>query len=204
MRSRSAAKVTTEIDAEQAARDIVEANAKPKKTYQFRHAQARTTKDAELRDDLVDIVETVFIENMKESWDRIKAAIQPIGNRRSEHGILAKKLDHARAISYEAHCLYATAKREYDRWELENEVTNAAMWNEASRAVEQERVDKVRTKPITDGDVRAKIMTLHPDEYIAQETKRKAVKLTVENLTHLVKEANDVVDDYRALLTKLR
>ncbi len=83
----------TAVVAEQAAHDLVSANpGKPKKTYNFRSAQARTSKDKELRDDLADIVETVFIENMHASWQRIKASIQPIGTRRSEHGILAVSL----------------------------------------------------------------------------------------------------------------
>lgn len=184
-----------------------EPKAEPKaerKTYDFRSAHARTSKDAELRDDLAQIVETVWVEDMAASWKSIKAALQPIGVRRSEHGILAKKLDEARALSYEAHRLYVTAQREYDRWELENEVVNSAMWNEATAALEQERADKARSKPITDTDVRSKIMTLHPDEYIAQETKRRAVKLTVTNMSQLVKEANEVVEDYRILLAKLR
>jgi hypothetical protein len=182
----------------------IETEKPPRKTYNFKSAHARTSKDAELRDDLVQIVETVWVEDMNASWKRIKAALQPIGTRRSEHGILAKKLDEARALSYEAHCLYVTAQREFDRWELENEVVNAAMWNEATAKLEQERADKARSKPMTDTDVRSKIMTLHPDEYIAQETKRRAVKLTVTNMSQLVKEANEVVEDYRILLAKLR
>ncbi len=42
------------------------------------------------------------------------------------------------------------------------------------------------------------------DEYIGQETRRKAVKLTIENMTYLLKQVGDKVEDVRALLAKLR
>lgn len=177
--------------------------AKSPKRYDFKSAHARTDKDAELRPDLVDIVETVWVENMSESWKRIKASLH-VGPRRSEIGILMKKLDEARKLSYEAHCLYVTAQREYDRWELENEVVFSAFWNQASRELEAERADKTRSKNITDQDIRSKVMTMAPDEFIAQETKRKAVKLTVANMTQLSKEANEHVEDIRVMLAKLK
>lgn len=175
----------------------------PKKTYEFRTAHARRASDVDLRSDLVNIVEMVWIEDMFAAWQQIKASLV-IGPRRSEHGILTKKLDEARSLSYEAHRLYVTAKREYDRWELENQATNSALWNAATRELEAERKEGSRSKPLTDKDVTAKVMTLHPDEYIAQETKRNAVKLAVENMTSLVKEANEHVEDIRILLAKLR
>lgn len=206
MRKRSEAQAPTEERDEDPVRAYVAEAAADKpvrKRYDFKSAHARTDKDAELRDDLINIVETVWVDDMHAAWKAIKASLH-IGPRRSEHGILTKKLDEARVLSYEAHRLYVTAKREADRWELENEVVFSAMWSEATRVIEQERVDKIRSKPITDTDVRARIMTLHPNEYIAQETKRKAVKLTVDNMVHLVKEANDHVEDVRAMLNKLR
>ena len=172
-----------------------------KKAYDFKSANAR--KESHLRPDLAAIVETVWVEDMNKLWKRIKAAL-PIGERRSEHGFLVKRLDEFRVLSYEAHNLYVTAVREEHRWELENEVTNSAMWNEASRELETEKNDKIRTKAITEADVRAKIMALHPDEFMAQETKRKALKLTVVDLTYLVKVVNEACEDTRVMLAKLR
>lgn len=172
-----------------------------KKAYDFKSANAR--KESHLRPDLAAIVETVWVEDMNKLWKRIKAAL-PIGERRSEHGFLVKRLDEFRVLSYEAHNLYATAKREEHRWDLENEVVFSAMWNEASRELQGEKEDKTRSKNITDSDIRSKIMTLHPVEYVAQETKRKALKLTVEDLTYLVKVVNEACEDTRVMLAKLR
>lgn len=178
-----------------------EAEAPKRKTYDFKSANAR--KESHLRDDLAQIVETVWVDDMHKLWKRIKAAL-PLGERRSEHGFLVKMLDEFRVLSYEAHNLYATAKREEHRWELENEVVFSALWNEASRALEAEKEDKTRSKAITEQDVRAKINTLHPEEYVAQETKRKALKVTIEDLTYLVKVVNERCEDIRVMLAKLR
>ena len=172
-----------------------------RRAYDFKSVNAR--KESHLRPDLAAIVETGWVEDMNKLWKCIKAAL-PIGERRSEHGFLVKRLDEFRVLSYEAHNLYVTAKREEHRWELENEVTNAAMWNEASRELETEKSDKLRSKAITEADVRAKIMVLHPDEFVAQETRRKALKLTVEDLTYLVKVVAEGCEDTRVMLAKLR
>lgn len=176
--------------------------APPPKKYAFPSAQ-KPGRDPDLREDLRQIVETHWIEDMHGSWLRIRGALK-VGEKRSHHGHLHTALDNARELANEAHALFVTAKLEAKRWENANEVTHGAMWAEASRALEYERETKVRSKAITDTDVRAKVATLYPDEWNAQELDREKVKLTVDRMSDLAKQANEKVEDIRTMLSKLR
>lgn len=194
-RSEAKPKDDTLIDAKE------KADGPPIKRYDFPSANA--AKKTDIRPDLAKIVETVWIGNMHDAWMAIRKSLQ-VGEKRSEHGFLTRALDEARTLSYDAHRLYVTAKKEFERWELENEVVNGAMWLKATRELQAEKDAKERNKTITDADVRAKCSTLYPDEYAAQEQKRRAVKLTVDSMAQLSKDANEHVEDLRVMLSKLR
>lgn len=173
----------------------------PKK-YAFPTAQ-KAGSDPDLRADLRQIVETHWVEDMNASWQRIRAALK-VGVNRSKHGHLHKALDVARDLSQEAHGLWMTAKLEGRRWENANEVTHGKMWNEATRALQHEKDQGLRSKQITDADVRAKVATLYPDEFAAQEFDREKIKLTVDRMGALAKDASEKCEDLRVMLAKLR
>lgn len=175
---------------------------RPKVTFEFPKLQ-QTRGLKPLRGDLDQIVETVWVEDMYETWKRIKASLR-VGERRSEHGFLQRALDNARKLSYDAHRLFITSKMELERWELDNEVVFSAMWNDAMKSLQMEKDTGLRSKQITDADVRARVATLYPDEWSAQEKKRKRIKLTVDNISQLSKEANEHCSDLQVMLSKLR
>lgn len=177
-------------------------NEKPPGGYKFPVAQ-RSTGEAKLRPDLRQIVETHWVEDMNASWIRIRGMLK-VGEKRSNHGHLHRALDDARDLAYEAHGLAVTAKLERHRWEAANELTHAAMWSEATRAIQHEKDTGQRSKQITDTDVRARAALIFPDEWSAQEHDREKVKLTVERMERLAKDASEKCEDLRVMLSKLR
>lgn len=170
--------------------------------YEFGSVHRRG-KERALRPDLERIVEHVFVDKLDERWQRIKRSLR-VGDQRSEHGALHKALDDARQYSYEAHRLYVTARLERESWEAENEVVFGAMWLAATQALQHEKDTKERSKAITEQDVRAKAAVLFPAEWPALEKRRLAVKLAVENMSQLCKDASDHCEDLRTMLGKLR
>jgi hypothetical protein len=174
----------------------------PPDGYKFPSTQ-RPGKGSELRGDLRKIVETHWIDDMNAVWIRIRAKLR-IGENRSDHAHLHRALDDMREASSDAHGLWLTAKSEAKRWEMANDVTFAAMWHEATRALQHEKDTGIRAKAITDTDARAKAATLYPDEWAAQEYERERVKLTVDRMQGLSKDASEKCEDLRVMLSKLR
>lgn len=172
------------------------------KRYDFPKVQLPTRRKA-LRPDLARIVDTVWVDDMHETWLRVRKSLR-VGDRRTEHGHLTRALDNARKLSYDAHRLYVTAERARSAWEADNALVNGAMWEEANKALQHEKSTGHRAKQITDGDIKAKAAVLFPDEWPAQESKRREVELTVENMKQLAREANEHVEDLRVMLAKLR
>jgi hypothetical protein len=156
-----------------------------------------------LRDDLGQIVETVFVQNMHADWKKLRAALR-IGVDRSDHGTLQQALDNAEHYAHLAHRLMITAKIEFDRWEAENAVVFGAMWNDANKALQNEKTAGNRSKQITDADVKAKCATLYPDDWAAQEKKRRQVKLTIDSLENLAEVWASRCRSLQAMLAKLR
>lgn len=164
-----------------------------------------TQKDdsAILRPDLARIVETVWVEDMHATWQLLKQKLR-VGAKRSEHAHLQRSLDDVRQVAFDAHCLYATAKRERDRWEAANDVHHSAMWNRASQTLQAEKEQGLRSKQITDADVKAMAIVLFKDEYAAQERRRREVQLTVDLIGELASLATKRADDLQVMLGKLR
>lgn len=169
----------------------------------FNFESANAPRKAKLREDLDKIVEVVFVNNMQETWERLRKALV-IGEKRSDHGTLQQALDRAEKNAHDAHRLYVTAKVEHQRWERENDVVFSAMWSKANRSLQKEKDDGLRSKQITDADIKARMATLWPDEYSAQETRRAKVKATVEALEDLAEQWKSRCRTLQTMMGKLR
>lgn len=150
--------------------------------FDFDHANR--PKAEPLRGDLDRVVSTIFVDDIHETWKALEAALH-IGEKSSDHGTLIKALDRAETNARKAHRLYVTAKVSADEWEKANDVVFSALWAESNRALQAEKEQGIRSKQITDADVRAKCAMLYPDEWKSQEIKRARVKATVDSLAHL-------------------
>ncbi len=56
---------------------------------------------------------------------------------------------------------------------------------EATRELQKDKDSGKRSKQITDADVDSMCAMLHPDEYKAQEVRRREVKVMEESMAHL-------------------
>jgi hypothetical protein len=137
-----------------------------------------------LREDLGRVVETVWVDDIHDEWHKLEAELR-LGDKRTEHAYAQRALERCAHNAYRAHRLYITAKRARDAWEAENEPVFAAMWTAATHALQAEKDQGVRSKQITDADVRARCATLFPDQWLAQEDRRRAIELTVKSLERL-------------------
>jgi len=169
----------------------------------FKFESANAAREDKLRPDLAKIVETVFVNDVHETWKKLREALS-IGEKRSDHGTLQRALDNAERYAYDAHRLFVTAKVERERWERENDVIFGAMWSEATADLQREKDSGIRSKQITDADIRARTATLHPDEFQAQETHRAKIKATVDSLENLAEQWNSRCRTLQTMLGKLR
>lgn len=176
---------------------------KAPKPSPFKFESANAAKEDKLREDLDKIVETVFVNDVHETWKRLREALV-IGEKRSDHGTLQKALDKAEENAYDAHRLWITGKVEWERWERENDVVFGAMRSEATASLQKEKEDGVRSKQVTDADVTARIATLFPDEFQAQEFRRAKVKATIASLESLAVRWDSRCRTLGTMLSKLR
>lgn len=174
----------------------------PRTGYDFPNANKGKAKN-EIRPDLERITEEVFIRDLYAEWKKLEAALE-VGEKRSEHGHAMRELDRAATNAYQAHRLYLTARAAREEWEAENETIFGAMVSQATHELEVEKEAGTRKKQITDADVRAKVATLFPDEWKAQERKRRKVELTVKSLERLAELWMGKCRDLQALVGKLR
>lgn len=150
----------------------------------FDFPSANASKKTKVRADLEKIVTTVFVVDLHDSWMKLRAALT-VGEKRSEHGVLNKALDEAEEHSHLAHRVYITAKIERERWERENDTVWGAMWSEATKSLQKEKDEGLRAKQVTDADIKARVATLFPDEYVDIEVRRAKIKATVDSLEDL-------------------
>lgn len=131
------------------------------------------------------IIDAVFdIPDPMALYEKLEKALR-VGENRSEMGALAKALDEAEANARLAHRLWVTTKVEHQVWELDNDVVFGAMRGEATAHLQREKDKGLRNKTITDADVAAACSTLYPDEWRAQERRRRKFEGTVKSMENL-------------------
>jgi hypothetical protein len=149
------------------------------------------------------IVETVFVNDPKALYDHLEKQLV-VGDKRTDHGTVAQHLDEAELNARNAHRLWQSAIVERKRWELDNEVVFSAMRGEATRALQHEKEAGTRAKQITDADVEARIATIYPEEYKAQEIRRVKMKAMVDSMGNLADVWMSRCKSLNALLSKQR
>lgn len=150
----------------------------------FHFDSVNQPKLKKIRPDFARVVETVFVNDLEETWTRLRKSIK-LGEKLSSHISLRKALDNAEANAHLAHRLYLSAKLEFERWEKENEPVFAWYWSQANRTLQKEKLDGLRSKQITDADVKAYCATLFPEEYPQMEMMRREYKLAVDSYESL-------------------
>lgn len=156
-----------------------------------------------LRADFERIIETVFVEDTTEMYPQLERDLL-VGQERSDRGVLEAALDNAESNARKAHRLWISAEFEAKRWELDNGVVFAAMWNEAERSLQRQKEGKERNKSITNDDVKHQCLVLFPDEYTAQELKKERVKLMVKSMANLAAEWDSKCRSLQTMLGKQR
>jgi hypothetical protein len=149
------------------------------------------------------IVEKVFVENPEAIYDLLEKQLR-IGEKRTDHGTLMKALDEAEDNARWAHRLWVTGKIERDRWELDNAGTWGAMREEANGALQREKDNKSRSKAITDADVEGMAAVMYPEQYAAQQVKRRRTEMMVRSLENLSEMWQSRCRSLNAMLSKNR
>jgi hypothetical protein len=97
-----------------------------------------------------------------------------------------------------------TAKQERLRWELDNKVVAAAMYERAAIDLQREKASGERSKQITDADIQARCALLYPDEYRHQELRQGSVKRAEESMGNLVELLNSKCRNMATIISKQR
>jgi hypothetical protein len=175
----------------------------PQRRDHVEFERANKRAPAPLHEGFEKIVETLFVEKPFEVYQKLEAALK-VGDDRGEHSALNRSLDNAESNARLAHRLWMTAKVERERWEIENGIIFGAMKHEASKTLQREKDQGLRSKQITDADVETMCAVIFPDEYKAQEVKRKKVKAVEESMANLTEMWISRCRSLNAMLSKSR
>lgn len=144
----------------------------------------RKRGEVPLSDDFERVTLSYLVEEPYKVYQQLERELD-LGDQRDDRGSVRKAADRAESNARLAHRLWMTARVEERRWELENEATFAAMRTEATAALQREKVAGDRSKQITDADVTARACAMYPDEYRAQEVRKKKVDGMVKSCENL-------------------
>lgn len=100
-------------------------------------------------------------------------------------GVLMEATNKAEDNARLAHQLYINAKADFDRFERECDPVIESMRDAANRELQQEKDNKLRSKAITDADVRGRASTMFPDEWKAISDRRVKADGMLEHLKAL-------------------
>lgn len=145
---------------------------------------ANRAKEKPIRDDFGRITESIFLNDVEETWKKLEADLR-VGEDRSDRGIVLRALDNAEANARTAHRLWITAKLEQQRYEITNKIVFGALREEANRVLQREKDQKLRSKQITEEDIENMSAQLYPDEFEEQTIRRKKAELMVKSLENL-------------------
>jgi len=135
------------------------------------------------------IVESVYAVDAWRDYEDLERNLE-IGDERGDYRTVAAHVDGAEKRARRAHALYLSAKLELLRFEKESDKVMAAMRQQATDSLEDDKARGERKKMITDADVRAKMAEMFPDEVGHQEeqlAKLKGAVAHVERLAELWK-----------------
>jgi hypothetical protein len=130
------------------------------------------------------IIESVFDVNVEPTWAKLHAFIKAheTPGAYSARSMLREVEDRCR----EAHKIYCVLKLELERYKGDVEATRAAMRAEASESLQAEKDMGERKKAITEADIKAKMIELHPDEYRSAEMTERKFSLAVEHAERIL------------------
>jgi len=163
----------------------------------------RPRKSPELTPDFEHIVERVYQVDALKEYNRLEAALR-VGERRTDRGALNFALDEAENNARLAHALYISAVLERARWEADAEIIMAPVRSIAVAELEKDKRDKIRTKDITDADVRAKMAALHPDEFKDHKDRSAKIKGMEDQLKRIADLWQSRCSSLRTMMDKVR
>lgn len=95
---------------------------------------------------------------------------------------ISAALDRAEDNARRAHRLYVCARVDAERFTLDADVVEGQLWASASADLQREKDSGARTKQITDGDVRARMATMFPDQWRDLQERRIKSRKMLEHL----------------------
>lgn len=105
-------------------------------------------------------------------------------------GVIQAAANSAEEMARRAFKLYVIAKTEYEAYVRETDAIIGALRDGATAKLEKEKAAKIRTKQITESDVREYAAQMYPDEWQAINNRRdraKGMLAYIENLAALAK-----------------
>lgn len=154
--------------------------------------------------DLGGIIETFFKIDFENDWKLVHDALVVGTNDRSNHKQMEAHLDHAEDVARIAHRLWCNADVKRKNFKLDSDATLAAMRVEANDALQAEKDGGHRSKAITDADIQAKMMELHPDEFRSNQLDQHKTELLVEHCADLARQATSKCRSLNTMLAKMR
>lgn len=143
------------------------------------------------------------VEEIEKAGEELEEGLRAFDGR-TEYGMVLKRTDEAVEKFRKAHHLLTTTQIMTRQWEVDTERTRAILWEAATAQLQDEKDAGKRNKTITDADVRARVASNYPDEYIVHEMNEAKLKRLAESFVNLVEAWKKRCDTLNQMLAKSR
>jgi hypothetical protein len=104
-------------------------------------------------------------------------------------GTMEKAANVADEIAVRAHRLYLVARTDFEQFQIKYEAIADAMRTEATSQLQAEKNANMRSKAITEADVRGRCALLYPDEWAEAENAKNRYQATVDHWKFVAEQA---------------
>lgn len=150
------------------------------------------------------IVERVFKFDFDQAYDDVQRFLKSGDDRRLDLGFLQSELDRSAEMAVLAHRLYTNAREACEIFEIDRDVIQSSMRDEARYKLEEDLRNKRRLKPITDTDVASMMKMQDPAKW--RDLRIKSVRMTAtrDHIERIADLARKRIDTLNTLVEKKR
>ena len=176
----------------------------PKARERSKTSGATVDRDSLSLGEMGRIVERVFKFDFDAAYEAVMTFLKPGDDRRLDLGFLQNELDRSVEMAALAHRLFTNAREACEIFEIDRDVIQTSMREEARYKLEEDLRRKTRLKPITDTDVLGMMKMQDPAKWRDLRVKSVRMTATRDHLERIADLARKRIDTLSTLVEKKR
>lgn len=176
----------------------------PKARERSKTSGATIDRDSLSLGEMGRIVERVFKFDFDAAYEAVMRFLKPGDDRRLDLGFLQNELDRSVEMAALAHRLFTNAREACEIFEIDRDVIQSSMREEARYKLEEDLRRKTRLKPITDTDVLSMMKMQDPAKWRSLRVMSVRMTATRDHLERIADLARKRIDTLSTLVEKKR